>query len=230
MFWPPGMAETPPGHRGRDRMSVVARLTGRLPETHTRQRRALARYRTWKRRIRHSARIRLGENVSVSGRYFQSARPDVTAANRRCTRRSITGCARSGTGAAHQQAFSSWANHCAFLNLLGARYVVLTRPTLTWQSPQMKQMLASYGQTFHVAIEKRGFIAAFRQRWRASVCDGLRARAVSLTAIILNSAQLALALATRNFAACARGPARGDATGEVRESLPGGEAPVAPLA
>jgi len=59
-----------------------------------------------------------------------------------------------GTGLLNQQGLSSWDNHRAFLNLMGARYVVFDKTDPDMQSPQMKQVLASYRQTFPFALEK----------------------------------------------------------------------------
>jgi hypothetical protein len=131
-----------------------------------------------------------------------------------------------GTGLLNQQAFSSWANHCAFLNLLGARYVVFDKTDPDMQSPQMKQMLASYRQTFRVAIENEDF-AVFRNDGAHPYVTGY-ARACLFDGDIRNSAQLALVLAALNLP-LVHGSARGDATAKYERVYRDGETPVAPL-
>jgi hypothetical protein len=165
------------------------------------------------------------KTYSMSGRYFHllgpmyGGKPQVYEAfyNWMCP---------IGTGLLNQQAFSSWANHCAFLNLLGARYVVFDKTDPDMQSPQMKQMLASYRQTFRVAIENEDF-AVFRNDGAHPYVTGY-ARACLFDGDIRNSAQLALVLAALNLP-LVHGSARGDATAKYERVYRDGETPVAPL-
>jgi hypothetical protein len=165
------------------------------------------------------------KTYSVSGRYFHllgpmyGGKPQVYEAfyNWMCP---------FGTGLLNQQAFSSWDNHRAFLNLLGARYVVFDKTDPDMQSPQMKQMLDAYKHSFPVALENKDF-AVFRNDSAHPYVTGY-ARACLFDGDFRNSAQLALALATRNLP-LVHGHVLGDATAKYERVYRDGEAPTAPL-
>ncbi len=64
-----------------------------------------------------------------------------------------------GLGALKQQAFSSWENHRAFLNLLSARYVVYDKSDPNNAQQQgSQQILAAYRQSFPVFVENEDFV------------------------------------------------------------------------
>ena len=165
------------------------------------------------------------KTYSVSGRYFHllgpmyGGKPQVYEAfyNWMCP---------LGTGLLNQQAFSSWDNHRAFLDLMNARYVVFDKTDPDMQSPQMKQMLGAYQHTFPIALENDDF-AVFRNDGAHPYVTGY-ARACLFDGDCRNSAQLALALAARNWP-LVHGPARGDDVAKYERVYRDGEAPVAPL-
>jgi hypothetical protein len=165
------------------------------------------------------------KTYSVSGRYFHllgpmyGGKPQVYEAfyNWMCP---------LGTGLLNQQGLSSWDNHRAFLNLMGARYVVFDKTDPDMQSPQMKQVLASYRQTFPFALENYDF-AVFRNDGAHPYVTGY-SRACLFDGDFRNSAQLALALAARNLP-LVYGPARGDAAAKYERVYRDGEAPMATL-
>ena len=81
-----------------------------------------------------------------------------------------------GTGLLNQQAFSSWDNHRAFLNLLGARYVVFDKTDPgNAIAANAANACATTDKTFPVALENEDF-AVFRNDACASVRHGIRAR------------------------------------------------------
>jgi hypothetical protein len=162
------------------------------------------------------------KTYSMSGRYFYllgpmyGGKPQVYEAfyNWMCP---------LGTGLLNQQAYSSWDNHCAFLNLLGARYVVYdkTDPSNAGNA----QLLALYHKTLPVAREDEDF-AIFRNAGAHLYVTGY-ARACLFDGDFRNSAQSALALAARNWP-LVHGSARGDATAKYERVYRDGEAPTAP--
>ena len=103
-----------------------------------------------------------------------------------------------GIGALKQQAFDSWENHRAFLNLLSARYVVFdkTDPSNAQQKgPQ--QILAAYRQTFPVFVENEDFVV-FRNDTARPYITAF-GRACLYAGDIRKSAVLALALSAKNW-------------------------------
>ena len=165
------------------------------------------------------------KTYSMSGRYFHllgpmyGGKPQVYEAfyNWMCP---------TGIGLLNQQAFSSWDNHRAFLNLMGARYVVFDKTDPDMQSPQTKQILDAYKQTFPVALENEDF-TVFRNDGAHPYVTGY-ARTCLFDGDFRNTAQLALALATRNLP-LVHGSARVDATAKYERVYRDGEAPLSPL-
>jgi hypothetical protein len=163
------------------------------------------------------------KTYSMSGRYFHllgpmyGGKPQVYEAfyNWMCP---------LGTGLLNQQAFSSWDNHCAFLNLLGARYVVYDKTDPS--NAGNKQLLTLYQKTFPVAREDEDF-AVFRNNSAHPYVTGY-ARACLFDGDFRNSAQLAIILSTNNLP-LVHGSARGDVAAKYERVYRDGEAPVAPL-
>jgi hypothetical protein len=99
------------------------------------------------------------------------------------------------------------------LNLLGARYVVLDKTDPGMQSPQMQQMFAAYRQAFPVTVENEDF--AVLRNDTAHPYVTAYARACAYEGDVRNSAQLALALAARNWPLVQRDTAGNDARYEL---------------
>jgi hypothetical protein len=103
-----------------------------------------------------------------------------------------------GIGLLHQQAFSSWENQRAFLNLLGARYVVFDKSdpgNAQQKGPQ--QILTAYRQTFPVFVENEDFVV-FRNDTARPYLTAF-GRACLYAGDIRKSAALALALSAKNW-------------------------------
>lgn len=134
------------------------------------------------------------KTYSLSGRYFHllgpmwSGKPQVYEAfyNWMCP---------LGTGLLNQQAFTSWENHRAFLNLLAARYVVFDKTDRSIRG--MQQVLDAYRQTLPVFNENEDFVI-FRNDTARSYITAY-ARACLYAGDIRKSAALALALSAKNW-------------------------------
>ncbi|HXI83740.1 MAG TPA: hypothetical protein VNL17_06580 [Verrucomicrobiae bacterium] len=103
-----------------------------------------------------------------------------------------------GLGALKQQAFGSWENHRAFLNLLSARYVVFdkTDPSNAQQKGS-QQILAMYRQSYPVFVENEDFVVFRNDTARAYITA--YSRACLYAGDVRKSATLALALSARNW-------------------------------
>jgi hypothetical protein len=103
-----------------------------------------------------------------------------------------------GLGALKQQAFGSWENHRAFLNLLSARYVVFdkTDPSNAQQKGS-QQFLDAYRQTYPVFVENEDFVVFRNDTARPYV--SAFAKACLYTGDVRKSAALALALSAKNW-------------------------------
>ena len=134
------------------------------------------------------------KTYSVSGRYFHllgpmyGGKPQVYEAfyNWMCP---------LGTGLLNQQAFSSWDNHLAFLDLINARYVVFDKSDPG--NSGNTQLIALYRKTFPIALENDDF-AVFRNA-TAHAYVMAYARACLFVGDIRESAPLALALSARGW-------------------------------
>jgi len=132
------------------------------------------------------------KTYSVSGRYFHllgpmySGKPQVWEAF-------YNWMAPLGTGLLNQQAFSSLENHRAFLNLVGARYVVFDKTDPSNQGGGGAQMGQMYRQAYPVALENEDF-AVFRNETARGYVTAYE-RACQFVGDVRQSAPLALALA-----------------------------------
>jgi hypothetical protein len=102
-----------------------------------------------------------------------------------------------GIGLLNQNAWGSLDNHRAFLNLLGARYVVFDKTDPSNTQGQPLQILAAYRQLFTLASENEDF-AVFRND-NAHPYVTAYARACLFDGDVHNSPQIAIALAARNW-------------------------------
>ena len=136
------------------------------------------------------------KTYSVSGRYFHllgpmwGGKPQVYEAfyNWMCP---------LGTGLLNQQAFSSWENHRAFLDLLAARYVVFDKTDPSNAQPGSQQILSAYRQSFLVVVENEDFVV-FRNDTARPYVTGY-ARACLFDGDVRDSPRLALTLAARHW-------------------------------
>jgi hypothetical protein len=132
----------------------------------------------------------------VSGRYFHllgpmwSGKPQVYEAfyNWMCP---------LGTGLLNLQAFSSWENHRAFLNLMAARYAMFDKTDSGNTRQDMQQLLATYRKSFPVFTENEDF-AVFRNDTARPYVTAY-GRACLYAGDVHQSALLALALAAKNW-------------------------------
>jgi hypothetical protein len=136
------------------------------------------------------------KTYSVSGRYFHllgpmwSGKPQVYEAfyNWMCP---------LGTGLLNQQAFSSWENHDAFLNLMVARYVVFDKTDSSNTRQDILQLLGAYRKSFPVFMENEDFVV-FRND-AAHLYLTAYPRACLYVGDVHQSARLALMLAAKNW-------------------------------
>ena len=103
-----------------------------------------------------------------------------------------------GLGALKQQAFGSWENHRAFLNLLSARYVVFdkTDPSNAQQKGS-QQFLDAYRQTYPVFSENEDFVVFRNDAARPYITA--YGRACLYAGDVRKSAAIALALSAKNW-------------------------------
>ncbi|HUJ09431.1 MAG TPA: hypothetical protein VL171_05340 [Verrucomicrobiae bacterium] len=147
------------------------------------------------------------KTYSVSGRYFHllgplwGGKPQVYEAfyNWMCP---------LGTGLLNEQAFSSWDNHRAFLNLLAARYVVFDKSDPNNAGNQ--NLLKAYQQSFPVFLENEDMVVFRNDNARPYV--SAFARACLFDGDILESAKLALLLSEHNWPLVQNGAGAGAAT------------------
>jgi hypothetical protein len=103
-----------------------------------------------------------------------------------------------GLGALKQQAFSSWENHRAFLNLLSARYIVYDKSDPNNAQQQgSQQILAAYRQSFPVFVENEDFVVFRNDTARPYITA--YGRACLYKGDVRKSATLALALSAKNW-------------------------------
>jgi len=100
-----------------------------------------------------------------------------------------------GTGLLNQQAFSSWENHRAFLNLLATRYVVFDKTDPS--APSMQQILDAYRKTLPVFNENEDFVV-FRNDTAHTYVTAY-ARACLYAGDVRKSPALALALSAKDW-------------------------------
>jgi hypothetical protein len=102
-----------------------------------------------------------------------------------------------GMGLLNQQAFNSWENHRAFLNLLSARYVVFDKTDPSNGQQGSQQILAAYRQSFPVFVENEDFVVFRNDTARPYVTA--YERACLYAGDLRKSAALALALSAKNW-------------------------------
>ena len=161
------------------------------------------------------------KTYSVSGRYFHllgpmwGGKPQVYEAfyNWMCP---------IGTGLLNQQAFSSWDNHRAFLNLLAARYIVFDKSDPNNAQQGLQQILDAYRQSFPVAAENEDFVVFRNDSARPYVCA--YARACLFDGELRDSPRLALALDAHNWP-LVHAPARPESAGKYESVYRDGSAP-----
>ena len=148
------------------------------------------------------------KTYSFSGRYFHLLGP-MWGGKPQVYEAFYNWMAPLGTGLLNQEAFSSWENHRAFLNLLSARYVVFdkTDPGNAQQKgPQ--QILAAYRQSYPVFVENEDFVV-FRNDTARPYITAF-AKACLYKGDIRKSATLSLALSAKNWPLVQAGEASGD--------------------
>lgn len=136
------------------------------------------------------------KTYSLSGRYFHllgpmwGGKPQVYEAfyNWMCP---------LGTGLLNQQAFSSWENHRALLDLLAARYVVFDKSDPGNAQQGMQQILGLYRQNFPVSTENEDFVVFRNDPARAYITAF--ARPCLYAGDVRKSAVLALALSAKKW-------------------------------
>jgi hypothetical protein len=136
------------------------------------------------------------KTYSVSGRYFHllgpmwSGKPQVHEAfyNWMCP---------LGTGLLNQQAFSSWDNHRAFLDLLAARYIVFDKSDPNNAQGGTQQILGAYRHDFPVVVENEDLVVFRNDNARPYV--SAFARACLFDGDIRDSARLSLVLSARHW-------------------------------
>ena len=136
------------------------------------------------------------KTYSVSGRYFHLLGP-VYCNKPQVYEAFYNWMSPLGTGLLNQQAFSSWENHRAFLNLFAARYVVFDKSDPNNAQQGTQQVLAAYRQTYPVVLENDDFVI-FRNEAAHAYVTGF-GRACLFIGDIRATPQLALALAAKNW-------------------------------
>jgi hypothetical protein len=136
------------------------------------------------------------KTYSLSGRYFHLLGP-MLGGKPQVWEAFYNWMAPLGIGLLNEQAVASFDAHRAFLNLVGARYVVFdkTDPSNAQQNPN--PILAAYRQTFPVTVENEDFVV-FQNTTAHAYVTGY-ARACAYVGDVRGSARLAMLLATRNW-------------------------------
>lgn len=163
------------------------------------------------------------KTYSISGRYFHllgpmwGGKPQVYEAfyNWMCP---------LGTGLLNlpQQAFSSWENHRAFLNLLSARYIVFDKSDPNNAPAGTQQILGAYRHDFPVAMENED-VVVFRNDTARPYLSAF-ARACLFDGDIRDSARLSLVLSARDWP-LVQSSARADAGAKYETVYRDGNAP-----
>lgn len=136
------------------------------------------------------------KTYSISGRYFHllgpmwSGKPQVREAF-------YDWMSPLGTGLLNQQAFSSWENHRAFLDVMAARYVMFDKTDSSNAREDMQRVLGAYRKSFPVLTENEDFVVFRNDTVRPYVTA--YARACLYAGDIHRSASLALALSAKNW-------------------------------
>lgn len=138
------------------------------------------------------------KTYSFSGRYFHLLGP-MYGGKPQVYEAFYNWQAPVGLGLLNQAAWQSLDSHRAFLNLVGARYVVFDKSDPNNANPQSQQILAAYRQLFPVALENDDF-AVFRNDTAHGYVTAYR-RAYLDPGDLRQSAPVALALAARDWPA-----------------------------
>ena len=147
------------------------------------------------------------KTYSFSGRYFHLLGP-MWGGKPQVYEAFYNWMAPLGTGLLNREAFSSWENHRAFLNLLSARYVVFDKTDPGNQEKGPQQILAAYRQSFPVFVENEDFVA-FRNDTARPYITAF-GKACLYVGDVRKSAALALALSAKNWPLVQAGDASGD--------------------
>ena len=102
-----------------------------------------------------------------------------------------------GMGMLNLQAFGSWENHRAFLNLVGARYVVFDKTDRNNAEPGLQQVLGAYRKSFPAFGENNDFVVFRNETVHPYVTA--YARACLYAGDVRKSGALTLALSAKNW-------------------------------
>jgi hypothetical protein len=136
------------------------------------------------------------KTYSFSGRYFHLLGP-MYGGKPQVYEAFYNWMAPLGTGLLNQQAFASWEDHRAFLDLMNARYVVFDKSDPNNAAAGPQQILASYRQSYPVALENEDFVVFRNESARPYV--SAFGRAALFVGDVRVSPRLALALSARNY-------------------------------
>jgi hypothetical protein len=136
------------------------------------------------------------KTYAISGRYFHLLGP-MWGGKPQVYEAFYNWMSPLGIGLLNQQAFSSWENHRAFLNLLAARYIVFDKSDPGSAQQGLQQVLSAYRQTFPTVSEDEDFVV-FRNDTAGPYVSAF-ARACLYDGDVRDSARLALALEARNW-------------------------------
>lgn len=157
------------------------------------------------------------KTYSLSGRYFHLLGP-MYGGKPQVWEAFYNWMAPLGMGVLNNSAWSSLQHHRAFLNLVGARYVVFDKTDPSNTGPQSQQILAAYRQMFPaVAVENEDFVV-FRNDFAREYLTAYR-RAYLQPGDFRQAGPTVLALAARDW------PVVHEAVGEVERNMPPGPGP-----
>jgi hypothetical protein len=136
------------------------------------------------------------KTFSISGRYFHLLGP-MWGGKPQVYEAFYDWMSPLGTGLLKQQAFSSWDNHRAFLDLLSARYIVFDKSDPDNAQAGTRQILDAYRQSFPTSLENEDFVVFRNNNARPYV--SAFARACLFDGDIRDSARLSLVLSARDW-------------------------------
>ena len=136
------------------------------------------------------------KTYSISGRYFHLLGP-MWGGKPQVYEAFYNWMSPLGTGLLNQQAFSSWENHRAFLDLLSARYIVFDKSDPNNAQAGTQQILGAYRQSFPIRLENEDFVVFRNDNARPYV--SAFARACLFDGDVRESARLSLALSAHDW-------------------------------
>ena len=136
------------------------------------------------------------KTYSVSGRYFHLLGP-MWGGKPQVYEAFYNWMSPLGTGLLNQQAFSSWENHRAFLDLLSVRYIVFDKSDPDNAQAGTQQILGAYRQSFPTSLENEDFVV-FRNNSARPYVSAF-AQACLFEGDTRESARLSLALSARDW-------------------------------